>query len=127
VLKLSIPTHTKLHLIFKKIIGFLLYKKYFNISISVFAITILCSVLSLEKKKFWKLSCLQKYFFQNNCFDLLRSTGWSTDSVQVRTVNRVVDRSSDRWVRACVHVTWSTGRSTGPHIGRPSFGRLKAL
>ena len=51
-------------------------------------------------------------------------------------VDRAVDRlcfRSERstrlltvWVRACVRVSRSTGRLTGPHFGRPTFGRLKA-
>ena len=65
---------------------------------------------------------LQNHFLERVCF-------WPS------TVDRTVDRPCFRsgrstglltvWVRACVHVSRSTGRSTGPHFDRPTFGRLK--
>ena len=88
--------------------------------------SILYSIPSLDQNYFEKFQDLQKYF-QIICF-------WP-DAVN-RTVDRLCfrsERSTGRstalltvWVCACVHVTWSTGRSTGTHIGRLSFGRLKA-
>ena len=117
MLKLKFPTHINLHMIFKRLF-FVSYIKYLYRPISVFANSIYCSVLCLDKINFWKLTYLQKYFSK---YTVLTCCGRPT-LFQVRTV----DRSSDRWVCACVHITRSTERSTGPHIGRPSFDRLTA-
>ena len=42
--------------------------------------------------------------------------------LQVRTVDRAVDRSSDPWGCVCVHVPRSTGPYDGRQNGRPTDG-----
>ena len=87
-----------------------------------------CILYQVLIKTILKTIKIFKTFFQNSCFwpsavnravDRLcfrseRSTDWSTGLLTI-------------WVRACVHVSRSTGRSTGPHFGRPTFGRLKVI
>jgi len=99
---------------------FVSWIKYFTRPISVFANSILCSVLSLDQNYFWTLLYLQKHFSKYSVLTCCGRPDGRPALFQVRTVDRAVDRSSDRLVRACVHVIRSTGRSTGPHVGRPS-------
>ena len=72
---------------------------------------IIRSSIPFFKKIFWPVAVDRTV--DRLCFRSERSTG---RSIALLTV----------WVRACVHVSRSTGWSTGPHIGRPTFGRLKA-
>jgi len=119
---------------FQKI--FLFYIKYFYKTILVFANSILCSVLSLDKIIFENYHILKNIF--TNCFDLLRSTGRSTGFVSGQNdrptgrpqfwplgvcmcarypVDRVVDRtpyrSTDLWLTESTLVSVWDGRPGG--------------
>ena len=124
-MKLKIPyTQVFVHFISLKEI-YPIYKIFFK-HILLLTNSILYSIPSLDQKYFENYQDLQNIFQKNYfcpiavdrvvdrfCFRSERSTYRSTALLTV-------------WVRACVHVSRSTGRSTGPHIGRPTFSRLKA-
>ena len=87
----------------------------------------MCIIPSLDQNYFENYQDLFKIFSTNQFLACCGRPGGRPALFQVRSVDRPVDRDSDRWVRACVHVSRSTGRSTGPHFGRPTFGRLKDI
>ena len=118
MLKLNFPAYTKLHGFQMIIVVYCV--KYSHRPISLFANSVYCILQNLDKNHFWKQTYLQNISSQNFLF--LTCCGQLDGRpalLQVRTVDRAVDRSSDRWVYACVHVVLSTGRSIGPHVGRP--------